>query len=318
MEHCSMESQFEGGMRNARDAASLLPYDAPPPYDGARFPMSLDTVAPGSIYSGYRHVSFSDAEYEKSVVKSAHRALQVFEFLAEYRRPASATEIAVNLSLPQSSASMLLRSLVSLGYLEYCRETRCYAPTLRLSLISAWRPERVGVTSDILRQMHRLNETTGQCVMLAEQYRHYVRYIYVLQSHDPEKIVYVPMGSLRPICTTACGQMLLTRLPDKELRTIVHRARSDDESVDYGVSVEGVVAAVAQARTAGYAHTSRLVGCFRSYQMAALLPRREDGPRLAIGITSYGECFTERKEEFLTHLLDAVEPMSGPSQESHF
>ncbi len=92
------------------------------------------------VHSGYRYVSSSDGEYDKSVVKSAHRVLLVFEFFAERQLPASAMEIAINLNLPQSSTSMLLRSLVSVGYLGYDSETRLYAPTLRLPLMAAMAP----------------------------------------------------------------------------------------------------------------------------------------------------------------------------------
>lgn len=299
-------------------------YDAPPPnpssityrsrhlHDG-----DLDDRNGHKIHHDYRHVSSSDAAYEKTVVKSAQRTLQVFEFFTEYRRAASASEIAINLDLPQSSTSMLLRSLVSLGYLGYDAATRLYAPSLRLSLIGAWRPERVGVASDILQLIEQLHMETGECVMLAEQYKHFVRYIYVLQSADPDKVYYVPLGILRPICTTAFGQIMLSLKSDKEMRMLVHRARSDRDSADYGVGIDTVAVAVERARALGYAFTSRLVDGFRSYQLATLLPGDGDAPALAIGLSSYGDRFTDRKAELLDRLLHVARQRGVEQARSH-
>ena len=46
------------------------------------------------------------------VVKSAARTVLVFEFFSRIRRPATASEVEDSLQIPQSSASVLLRSLV--------------------------------------------------------------------------------------------------------------------------------------------------------------------------------------------------------------
>ena len=248
------------------------------------------------IYSGYANVTLSTADYEKSIVKSARRVLQGFEFFAEYQHPALASQIAANLDLPQSSTSMLLRSLVQLGYLQFDSESRLFEPTLRLSLLSAWRPERVCVASAILEVMRKLHDATGQSVQLAEPYRNCVRYIYVLQSADPDRTLYVPHGTLRPICSTAFGQVLLTLKSEKEMRSIIARARLDEDSVDYGVDPDSIMTAVARAREHGYAHTSRASGDFEAFQIATLLPQTSGYPPMALGVTSQEQNADKKKD----------------------
>ncbi|MGZ3338702.1 MAG: helix-turn-helix domain-containing protein, partial [Reyranella sp.] len=54
-----------------------------------------------------------------AAIKSAERALAILEYFQEKRRAATVGDIAGALSLPQSSTSMLVKCLVSLGYLEY-------------------------------------------------------------------------------------------------------------------------------------------------------------------------------------------------------
>src|SRR3546814_12336581 len=51
-----------------------------------------------------------------SVVKSAGRALQILEYFDDARREANMIDISRALHYPESSTSILLRSLVALGY----------------------------------------------------------------------------------------------------------------------------------------------------------------------------------------------------------
>src|SRR5690606_41118792 len=65
---------------------------------------------------------------DASVVKSAGRALQILEYFDAVQREASVSEISRALHCPQSSTSVLLRSLVHLGYLQNDRYRRTYYP----------------------------------------------------------------------------------------------------------------------------------------------------------------------------------------------
>jgi DNA-binding IclR family transcriptional regulator len=75
---------------------------------------------------------------ERIPVKSAKRALDVFEYFASRRRPATVGEICAALTLPQSSTSLLLRSLHKLGYLRYSMRTRRYFPTDKFRALGEW------------------------------------------------------------------------------------------------------------------------------------------------------------------------------------
>src|SRR5690606_38656604 len=75
---------------------------------------------------------------DASVVKSAGRALQILEYFDAVQREASVSEISRALHCPQSSTSVLLRSLVHLGYLQNDRYRRTYYPTRRVSLLGNW------------------------------------------------------------------------------------------------------------------------------------------------------------------------------------
>src|SRR5439155_290487 len=71
-------------------------------------------------------------------VKSAGRVLQILELFDELQREARVSEIAERLGFPQSSTSMLLKSLAQLGYLDYDPGSRTFLPSPRVALLGAW------------------------------------------------------------------------------------------------------------------------------------------------------------------------------------
>ena len=72
------------------------------------------------------------------VVKSAGRVLEIFEFFAHRHAPATVSEVAAALEFPLSSTSVLLKSLLTLGYLEYSARSREYQPTIRFAVLGTW------------------------------------------------------------------------------------------------------------------------------------------------------------------------------------
>src|SRR3546814_12959637 len=72
-----------------------------------------------------------------NVVKSAARVLEVLEYFSERQSASSAEEVRRTLGYPQSSTSILLRSLASLGYRNSEPLNRTFRPTIRVALIGA-------------------------------------------------------------------------------------------------------------------------------------------------------------------------------------
>ena len=73
-----------------------------------------------------------------ATVKSATRVLEIFEYFDEVRRPVTIQDVAQALSYPHSSTAALLKSLVSLGYLEHDDRGKTFFPSIRISLLGNW------------------------------------------------------------------------------------------------------------------------------------------------------------------------------------
>src|SRR4051794_35613986 len=162
-----------------------------------------------------------------SVVKSAGRVLEIFEFFAHRHGPATVSEVSAALGFPLSSTSVLLKSLLTLGYLEYAPRSREYQPTIRFAVLGTWIFERMFAgEEEIPRLMDALQEETGETIVLGMQHDAYVDYIRILQSPLPVRFSLKP-GSRRPIWLPAAGKVLLAQQSDREVTALVRRINAD-------------------------------------------------------------------------------------------
>lgn len=260
---------------------------------------------------GERWVAGHEQEDTDHVVKSAGRVLQILELFDVLKREALVSEVSELLGLPQSSTSVLLRSLVVMGYLSYNAPTRAFAPTTRLALLGSWVNGPLLSDGPLIRLMHRLNMRTGQAVVLAVRNRVMSQYIHVVQATSPVRL-YVVQGSRRPLACSATGLTLISDLPDSEIKRIGMRYNAEPQEVDIKISISTLLERVQAVRTNGYAfqHDTVTPG---AGVIAMRLPQLEKSDeRLSIGIAAPTEILREKKDEFVvalheeiaTHLVD--------------
>ena len=121
-------------------------------------------------------------------VKSANRSLAMFELFAARQTPLSISDISQEMSIPQSSASMLVKSLVELGYLEHDRTARTYYPTFRIALLGTWMRRRHEKTGRLPRLASKVAEATGETVVLAMRNGIFAQYALVQLGADPLRL----------------------------------------------------------------------------------------------------------------------------------
>lgn len=245
-------------------------------------------------------------------VKSALRAIQIFEFFLETRRSATAKEIATGLEIPQSSTSMLLRSLRDQGYLDYDMKDRTYLPTPRVTLLGAWLdtgPIRDGRLIDALNW---LSEQTLEAVVVATRIGIFTHYIYVMQAKGNLRY-HIPMGSRRLAVNSATGHVLLSRLDDKEIAAIVRRTNAEIQ--DAQIDPRETLANVQTARTNSYAFSRGLVTTGAG-AIAMTLPHSIDTTARPLAICIAGPLpdLEKRENELVGKLRLAVERAAGPNR----
>ncbi len=113
-------------------------------------------------------------------VKSAGRVLQILEMFDDIQRDARVAEIAERLSLPQSSTSILLRSLVDLGFMDYLPERRSFLPSPRVTLLGTWLDKGPVRNGSLTRMLEDISQQTGDTVIIAARSGIFSQYIHVL------------------------------------------------------------------------------------------------------------------------------------------
>ena len=233
-------------------------------------------------------------------VKSALRTLHVFEFFLQNRRFATAKEIATDLNIPQSSTSMLLRSLKDHGYLDYNEKDKTYLPTPRVTLLGAWLDRGPIRDGRLIDALNWLSEETHEAVVVATRIGIYSHYIYVVPARGNLRY-HIPIGSRRLAATSATGQILLSHLDDKEVSAIIRRTNS--EIKDAQIDLKKTLETISAARTAGYAFSRGNVTSGAG-AIAVTLPHSVEtaGRPLAVSIASLLPTLERKEAEFVKKL----------------
>ena len=248
-----------------------------------------------------------------AAVKSAARALRVVEFFDEIRRPARANEIAERLAIPQSSASVLLNSLVRLGYLDFDVRAKTYVPSIRIAVLATWRDTGCFRDGSMLALLEGLAARTGLAACLVGREGIFTRYLQIVQSTRPGG-VHIPLSVRRFAVKSAPGIVLLGDEPDAEIRLVVHRTRAEEAAKVPGMSLHDVMERVERARADSYFLSDGLVDP-RNGGIAVALPTAITGgwQKMALSVAGRREEVSEREGELVGSLVEAVRSVVPPS-----
>lgn len=238
-----------------------------------------------------------------AIVKSAMRTFAVLEFFRETKRAASVTEIASELEMPQSSTSVLLRSLVELSYLEYDGQTRRFIPSYRVNLLGDWirrSPFRDRKLTDLMEELW--TATGGETVMLGQQAGAAgMRYLHVVPGGSQLQFI-ANAGQIRPMVRTALGHVLLSQMPNTKIRGIIRRNNAEEPSQLARVREAAFLEEVERIRRRGFSESSgRTTPGANTIGMLVPLPKRR--APLAIGIGGPIERIAAKRE----HIIEVMQ-----------
>jgi DNA-binding IclR family transcriptional regulator len=217
------------------------------------------------------------------MIKSARRVFEVFELFAERRRSASVAEVVKELGYPQSSTSMLLRTLTKLRYLEYDRHARQYVPTLRIALLGSWIHDQVFSETGLARLVEQLHADTGAVVILGMQNDIHVQYIHMAQAFGNRLHWYIKPGSVRPLCRSAVGRVLLSQKTDVDVIYLLRRINAEEKDSGTYLSESALLQELDIVGQQGYAYTAGTVNP-QAGVIEMQLPTPASQPDMAIGI----------------------------------
>lgn len=237
-----------------------------------------------------------------ATVKSATRVLEIFEYFDEVRRPVTIQDVAQALSYPHSSTAALLKSLVSLGYLEHDDRGRTFFPSIRISLLGNWVEAEALPIRNVQRLMRRLSADTGCTIILAARLGDHAQYIKVIQGTSPIRF-HVKPSTRRMLAFSTIGRVLLSELPMLEARHLIQDALA--AMPERRASTQEIEDELQRIRKRGFALYSDLVTPGAT-MLAMPIPTGPSGRPVAIGIAAPKEYFRSRKQTFAELLKNAI------------
>ena len=236
-------------------------------------------------------------------IKSAERTLRLFELFARRQERLTVGEISRGLAIPQPSASMLLTNLTEMGYLEYDRFDRSYAPTIRVTLLGSWIGPRLGGRQSLASRLDDLHRSLDEYIFVGIQNGAHAQIVQVERGRDTHDLS-IDSGQLYSLTCTAIGRVLLMSKPDAELVRLVRRCNAEAES-RHRVDEVAFMKIMEEVRRNGYAVTTGYFAPGRR-SIAVSIPSRKDRVPFAIGVAATIERI-EAKRELILQALRAFQ-----------
>jgi DNA-binding IclR family transcriptional regulator len=230
----------------------------------------------------------------KDVIKSAGRSLEVLELFRDAQQPLRLTDIAEALSLPQSSASMLIRSLISMGYL--IRQGRNYAPSMRITLLGSWLNDAMFSQGNLMSLAAEVSHLTGDTAILATRNGLYVEVLAVIQGRM-DTIHHTRPGEGRVLTRALMGHMILSAMNRIEAEGLVMRINAEQKRSERRVKYQTLIPILDRIRQNGFGYVEGTIP--GAANVAVLLPPGPFGDPLVLGNTGSIERIRPRRDEIL-------------------
>lgn len=239
-----------------------------------------------------------------ATVKSAARAFEVLEHFRIGRQPRSMSEIASSLDYPLSSTTVLLKTLVKLGYLNFDRRTRVYFPTTKVTGLGDWVPKALFGSGQAIEAMRDLHAETGEGVFLGTKNDVYLQYIQTRMSIHALRF-HIDEGTIRPITQSIAGIVLLAVMRPDRLENTVRRANIATPRVADRVKLADVQAKIDEIRRQGYGYVEDMP--FEGgATLAMMLPVKVQGQPITLAMGGVADRFRRNHDRYLAALRKAV------------
>lgn len=225
------------------------------------------------------------------------------------RVPQSQKTICESLGYPQSSATVLLKTLTAMGYLNYDRVRRVYFPTIKVTSLGEWIPASLFGQGQILETMRDVHSATNETVVLATRNDIYIQYIAALESsHDLR--FHVQTGGMRLMTVSAVGWLLMSVLKDKEVDNLIRRSNIA-AGRGASVNIDKVLEQVRIARSRGYAYAEN-TPFLGGATLCVLLPVLVQGQPVALACGGVVERMRKNRSQYLSLLQKVVRSAHRP------
>ncbi|MBE0549664.1 MAG: IclR family transcriptional regulator [Rubrivivax sp.] len=184
-------------------------------------------------------------------VKQIANVLELVEFFAEQRRPATLAEISKHFGWPRSSTFNLLGTLASRGYLYEPRARGGYYPSPKWMSLLQQIEQAEPIPEPFRKVLRALAERTGETAVLAGTSGTHAVFVDAIESSNAIRYTASP-GKLVPLHVTATGRALLSLLTPADRAKVLRCATFERYTPSTLMSVAAVEQEIARSVQRGW------------------------------------------------------------------
>jgi len=238
-------------------------------------------------------------------IKSADRVLEIFEMFSADRQEVTVMDVTRALSVPQSSTSELLGSLVRRGYLYRDRNARTFRPTARVALLGAWVQPQLFRHGRLLPLMDSLHDETGENIVLGSMIGLDVKHVHAVGDGLPPSMA---SGTEHQLLHSPFGVALLSVMYRDNVRKLVHRLNAESDAALH-VRFSDLEVQLVRASKQGFVVAELGDGLAA---IAVLLPQRLGEEQLVLGIAGESAGIHARCDRLVQTLRGAIANCFSP------
>lgn len=241
------------------------------------------------------------------IVRQAAHVLELLEYFARRRRPATLSEVAQDLGWPRSSTFNLLGTLAERGFLYEPRVREGFYPTPRLLTLARTITEAEPLPEAVTILLRDLVEETGETAGIAAASGTEAVFIEVCES--PRPIRYFAQPGLRmPIHITSCGRAILSQLGAAERAAVLRKVTFERHGPATPMSVAEVEAEIRRSVERGWFQN---LAEFSQDLCGVSLPLPLDGRHLALVVAGPLNRMQERIPALAARMRRGLEQALG-------
>ena len=242
-------------------------------------------------------------------VKSAARAFEVLEYFRLSRQPRSMSELAEGLNYPLSSTTVLLKTMVKLGYLNFDRSARVYFPTTKVTGLGDWVPRALFGSGQAIDAMNDLHAATGEGIFLGTKNDIYLQYIQTRESIHALRF-HIEEGTVRLLTRSIAGMVLMSTMAPDKLDNTVRRANIAADQPENRVTLVTVTRKIAEIKNQGYGYIED-VPFEGGATFAITIPVKVQGQPIVLAMGGYADRFRKNHDRYLSALLEAAKTVQA-------
>ncbi|GGF69043.1 transcriptional regulator [Azorhizobium oxalatiphilum] len=184
-------------------------------------------------------------------VKQAQNVLEILEYFAKRKRPASLSELADDLGWPRSSTFNLINTLIDKGYLYEPKARGGYYPTPRWQVMSNAVADAEPLPEAIASLVSEVAEETGETTAIGGPAGTSLIFIHVVESTSPIRY-FAQIGHKLPIHATSTGRAVLSQYSRDERYALYRKIKFVKYARNTLTSIEEVEAEIRRSEQRGW------------------------------------------------------------------